>query len=141
MKSLLALALTLTLAATTGAGALHDGPLGPRDAGATGTPAPARPAAPAATPGDERRAAAVLAELTARYRHLDGVTVSFGPTPAGHQAVAYPAEGRIVISPERIATIRDILEHEIWHVIDWRADGRIDWGEQVPPTGAEAFER
>jgi hypothetical protein len=22
----------------------------------------------------------------------------------------------------------------VWHVIDWRDNGRIDWGESVPPS-------
>jgi hypothetical protein len=25
------------------------------------------------------------------------------------------------------------MAHEIWHIIDWRDNGRIDWGENVPP--------
>jgi hypothetical protein len=77
--------------------------------------------------------------LQEKYDYLDGVTVSGGATPSGHEAVAYYREGRIVISPTRSASVEDILAHEVWHIIDWRDNGRIDWGENVPPTGWAAY--
>jgi hypothetical protein len=80
-----------------------------------------------------------LEELQEKYDYLDGVTVSGGATPSGHEAVAYYREGRIVISPTRSASVEDILAHEVWHIIDWRDNGRIDWGENVPPTGWAAY--
>jgi hypothetical protein len=94
----------------------------------------------AADPADDiLRARELLDELQQKYHYLDGVTVSGGATPSGNQAVAYYREGRIVISPTRSASIEDILEHEVWHIIDWRDNGRIDWGENVPPTGWAAY--
>ncbi len=81
----------------------------------------------------------VLSALAARYRYLDGVTVTVGATPDGKQAVAYYADGRIVISDDHTVSIETILGHEIWHIIDWRADGRLDWGEGVPPASADDY--
>ncbi len=90
---------------------------------------------------DIRRARELLEEYQRTYRLLDGVTVEGGETPEGHQAVAYYRTGRIVISPERYVSIERIMAHEIWHIIDWRDNGRIDWGEDVPPADAADFLR
>ena len=79
------------------------------------------------------RARAILAGLISRYPILAGTTVSFGKTPGGYQAVAYYKSGRILISTSHTASLDRILKHEIWHIIDWRDNGRIDWGEAVPP--------
>lgn len=85
--------------------------------------------------GDElAQAQAILAGYISRYPILAGTTVTIGATPGGHQAVAYYTVGRIVISPTHTATLDRILGHEIWHVIDYRDNGRIDWGENVPPS-------
>jgi hypothetical protein len=97
------------------------------------------PAAAADPADDILQARELLDGLQRKYHYLDGVTVSAGATPAGHEAVAYYREGRIVISPTRSASIEDILAHEVWHIIDWRDNGRIDWGENVPPTGWAAY--
>ena len=88
---------------------------------------------------DPRHARVVLAGLTARYRYLDGATVSMGTTPNGEQAVAYYTDGRIVIDEAHRAGIDAILAHEIWHVIDWRDNGRVDWAEDVPPSGSDSY--
>jgi hypothetical protein len=90
--------------------------------------------------GDETaQAQAILASLQARYpRYLEGVTVSFG-NASGYQAVAYYTSGRIVISPKHRASLDRILKHEVWHIIDWRDNGRIDWREKVPPANASAY--
>ncbi len=88
---------------------------------------------------DERLASETLAELQAAYTHLDGVTVSIGTTPAGEEAVAYYEDGEIVVSAKHTVGIEKILAHEIWHVIDWRDNGRMDWGEDLPPTQASDF--
>lgn len=80
-----------------------------------------------------------MRELKSTYRYLDDVNVTQGATPAGYQAVAYHTQGRIVVNPEHIASIEDILAHEVWHVIDWRDNGRIDWAENVPPANADAY--
>jgi hypothetical protein len=96
-------------------------------------------AAEALTADDSRRADVVLTALKKRYRLLDGVTVSMGATPGGAQAVAYYREGQIVISPSHVASIDKILAHEIWHIIDWRDNGRIDWGEALPPSDQSRY--
>ena len=88
---------------------------------------------------DPVRAEAALKSLAARYRYLDDVTITFGPTPAGQEAVSYYTEGRIVINPAHTVDIETILNHEIWHIIDWRADGRLDWDEYVPPASADDY--
>jgi hypothetical protein len=95
--------------------------------------------AAAARKGDAARAKAILASLQARYpRYLSGVTVSMG-NASGYQAVAYYTSGRIVISPKHKASLERILNHEVWHIIDWRDNGRIDWREKVPPANASAY--
>jgi hypothetical protein len=90
---------------------------------------------------DARRAQELLEESQATYRHLDGVTVTMGATPNGEQAVAYYTDGEIVISPTHEASIEDILSHEIWHVIDWRDNGGLDWGEDIPPDNSSDYLR
>ncbi|HEY5541104.1 MAG TPA: hypothetical protein VIL41_06595 [Coriobacteriia bacterium] len=90
---------------------------------------------------DTRRANKLLDDLRARYRYLDGVTVTLGTTPHGEQAVAYYTEGRIVISRTHTVSIEKILAHEIWHVIDWRDNGRIDWHESLPPSNSSDYLR
>lgn len=93
----------------------------------------------ASTSNDLSTAQSVLRSLQAKYRYLDGVTVSIGKTPGGYQAVAYYSRGRIVISPKHTASISTILKHEIWHVIDYRDNGKIDWGERVAPKNAAEY--
>jgi hypothetical protein len=88
---------------------------------------------------DERHANELLETLQAKYRHLEGVTVEFGDTPNGEEAVAYYTEGEIVISASHTVSIRKILAHEIWHVIDWRDNGQIDWGEDLPPNSLSDY--
>jgi hypothetical protein len=80
------------------------------------------------------RARAILAGYVAKYPILKGTTVTFGTTPGGHQAVAYYTAGRILISPSHSASLEAIIGHEVWHIIDYRDNGRIDWGENVPPS-------
>lgn len=90
-----------------------------------------RPAVPSQ---DERDAANALRSFQAIYRELENVQVVIGDTPNGQQALAYYEEGRIVVDPDHTISVRALLAHEIWHVIDWRDNGRIDWGEQIPPA-------
>jgi hypothetical protein len=85
------------------------------------------------------RAPRILDDLRAKYRYLDGVTVSLGTTPRGEQAVAYYTEDRIVIDRAHEASIEKILAHEVWHIIDWRDNGRLDWGEDLPPDNTYAY--
>jgi hypothetical protein len=85
------------------------------------------------------QAQSILASLKSRYpRYLSGVTVTMG-SARGYQAISYYTSGRIVISPTHRASLERILAHEIWHIIDWRDNGRIDWGERVPPSNAASF--
>jgi hypothetical protein len=101
----------------------------------------AAPTTPQVRPAEEAHAAEVLGKLQATYRYLDDVTVSMGSTPENHQAIAYYTEGQIVISPAHTASIDKILAHEVWHVIDWRDNGRLDWGENLPPAEASDYLR
>lgn len=101
--------------------------------------APAAGVIPAARTNELAKAQRILASLTARYpRFLQGVSVTIG-NASGYQAVSYYTVGRIVISPKHRASLERILSHEIWHIIDWRDNGRIDWRERVPPANAAAY--
>jgi hypothetical protein len=115
-------------------------------------PVPVKPAAPASTArqatyststtsrttttkssGSELATAkAILAKLIAKYPILVGTTVSIGATPGGYQAVTYYKSARILVSPTHTAPLDRIMLHECWHIIDWRDNGVIDWGENVP---------
>lgn len=109
----------------------------------TGRATPAKAArikAPSKTSGSNgshgnelSQARSILASLIAQHPILAGTTVNIGSTPGGYQAVAYFKSGRIMISPSHRASLRTILRHEIWHVIDWRDNKHIDWGENIPP--------
>lgn len=90
---------------------------------ATGTSAPAP---------SKADAQAILNRYIGRYPILKGATVSYGDAK-GYQAVCYYKSGRIVISPTHTRSLETIIGHEIWHIIDWRDNGVIDWGENVPP--------
>lgn len=81
---------------------------------------------------DLARARTLLAGLTARYPILQGSTVTIGYA-RGYQAISYYTSGRIIVSPTHSASLDRIMNHEVWHIIDWRDNGRIDWGENVPP--------
>ena len=90
--------------------------------------------APAAAPAsDLATAQAILRRYIGKYPILSGATVTFGDAK-GYQAICYYQSGRIVISPTHTRSLETILGHEIWHIIDWRDNGVIDWGENVPPA-------
>lgn len=82
--------------------------------------------------GELARARSILAGLIKKHPVLKGSTVAFGDAK-GYQAICYYKSGRIVISNTHSASLERILGHEVWHIIDWRDNGRIDWGENVPP--------
>lgn len=82
-----------------------------------------------------------LAAYRRVYRHLDGVVVREAATPGGTEAVSFYTIDRIVLSPGRSHSVSTIMAHEIWHVIDWRDNGRIDWGEAIPPPNAADYRR
>jgi len=98
-----------------------------------------QPPADTGADDDAARAAEVLEGLAAEYRNLDGVTVVMGETPKGEEAVSYYTVGEIVIDRDHTVSIEKILAHEIWHVIDWRDNGRLDWGEDLPPTNKSDY--
>lgn len=87
---------------------------------------------PAAPVDKNAKAQSILAGYIAQYPILAGTTVTFGDAK-GHQAICYYKSGRIVISPTHTASLESIIGHEVWHVIDWRDNGVIDWGENIPP--------
>lgn len=88
---------------------------------------------------DARYANKLLGNLAKTYEHLDDVTVIMGTTPKGEEAVSYYMDGEIVISTAHTVGIDEILAHEVWHVIDWRDNGRIDWGEDLPPSNSSDY--
>ena len=100
-----------------------------RTARTTSTASSSGSSAPAPSAAD---AQSILAGYIARYPILAGTTVSYGDAK-GAQAIAYYKSGRIVISASHTASLERIIGHEIWHIIDWRDNGVIDWGENVPP--------
>jgi hypothetical protein len=104
-------------------------------------PAKATASVPSHGAADTLAAKKALAKLAKQYDGLKGVTVSIGKTPDGSQAVAYYTTGQIVISPTHVAGVEKILAHEVWHVIDWRDNGRLDWGEDLPPRNASDYRR
>jgi len=118
---------------------------------AAATSSGAKPKAPVATSTAVKRTTpstsasklaecqSILSGLIAKYPILAGTTVSVGATPGGYQAVAYYQSGRILVSETHTASLSTILNHEIWHIIDWRDNGSIDWGESVPPSNAADY--
>jgi len=135
--SLLAIVLTATL---VGAGSTR--PAAAPSAAMT----PASPVAPNTSDAaksdalsDAASAKQVFESLSTKYRLLDNVTVTIGDTPNGEQAVAYYTDGQIVISRDHTVGIDIILAHEVWHIIDWRDNGRLDWGEELPPSNPQAY--
>jgi hypothetical protein len=63
---------------------------------------------------------------------LEGTTIEFGKV-GGYQAISMYEEGRIIVNPDHRARLERIVAHEVWHVIDWRDNHRMDWGENIPP--------
>jgi hypothetical protein len=91
------------------------------------------------TDRETRYAIRALDRLADRYRYLDDVSVVLGTTPNGEEAVSYYKQGVIMLSTKRTVSIDRLLAHEIWHVIDWRDNGRLDWGEDLPPSDANDY--
>jgi len=80
---------------------------------------------------DLTKAQAILNRYIAKYPILAGSTVKFGDAK-GYQAICYYRSGRIVISPTHTASLERIIAHEVGHILDWRDNGVIDWGENIP---------
>jgi hypothetical protein len=72
-----------------------------------------------------------LARYISKYPILAGSTVTFGDAK-GYQAICYYQSGRIVISPTHTSSLERIIAHEVGHILDWRDNGVIDWGENIP---------
>lgn len=107
---------------------------------AQGAASPATQAAPAATSRDTlAEARAILASRIAAYPILQGTTVQVGDTRGNPQGIVYFKSARIIINPNHTVSLTRIIDHEIWHIIDWRDNGSIDWGENVPPANASSF--
>lgn len=107
------------------------------------TPAEIVPATAVTSVGSPNlaRAYAALETLNRTYRYLDDVTIEGGTPPRGKQAVSFYTEGRIVIGADHSASVESIMMHEVWHIIDWRDNGRIDWAEDVPPSNSQDYLR
>jgi site-specific DNA-cytosine methylase len=95
--------------------------------------APATDLATAPVTGPQAEAQAIVNSLIARNPYLQQgpVTVTFGDA-RGYQAITYYTIGQIIVSPTHTASLDTILRHECGHIIDWRDNGRIDWGENIP---------
>ena len=112
---------------------------------ASSTPKPAKKASapapkPAASSGNTlSQARSILASRIAMYPILRGATVEVGDTKGNAQAICYYKSGRIIINPNHTVSVERIINHEIWHIIDWRNNGQINWGESVPPKNAADF--
>ncbi len=96
------------------------------------TSRPSGGSATAAMPSGGGDLQSILNGYIAKHPILAGATASYGDAK-GYQAIAYYKSGRIVVSPTHTASLQRIIGHEIWHIIDWRDNGVIDWGENVPP--------
>jgi hypothetical protein len=91
--------------------------------------------------GELASAQSVLAGLEATYRYTDGVTVRFGTITGGYDAISYVTKGEILINSKHTMNLQFLVTHEIWHIIDWRDNGRMDWGESVPPRTYASYRR
>lgn len=96
----------------------------------TTAPAPALVPAPVS---EQEQARAIVNGLITRNAYLRQapVSVTFGDA-RGYQAITYYTTGQIIVSASHTASLDVILRHECGHIIDWRDNGTIDWGESIP---------
>ena len=94
------------------------------------TPVAAAASAPAPAPSSAD-AQSILNRYIAKYPVLQGATVTYGDAK-GYQAICYYKSGRIVISATHTRSLETIIAHEVGHILDWRDNGVIDWGENIP---------
>jgi hypothetical protein len=85
------------------------------------------------------QASLILASRISTYPILEGSTVEFGDTGDNPEAICYYKSARIVINADHTVSLERIIDHEIWHIIDWRDNGKIDWGEDLPPANAAEY--
>jgi hypothetical protein len=71
--------------------------------------------------------------MISKYPILSGVTVAFGNT-GGPGAVSYVGSGRIIVKSGYTGNLNAAIVHECWHIIDYRDNGQMDWGENLPPA-------
>lgn len=122
LTNLIRIAGAIAVLAALAAGSLGFAPVSP-------APQTAHSTASAKDP-ELAQAQAILDRLAAQHPILRGVTIEMGDAE-GYQAVAYPQEGRIVVSPDHTALLTRVIAHEAGHIVDYRDNGRIDWGENV----------
>ena len=141
MKTLIALTLFAGMLLGLSQGPARSASFRPSSVAPASAVSASRAETTAANPTAEaKKATEILDGLKSKYRGLEGVTVRMGSTPNHEQAVAYYTQSEIVISPEHSATLEEILAHEVWHVIDWRDNGRLDWGENLPPADPARYQ-
>ncbi len=97
------------------------------------------PAAQASSGDKLAQARSILANRARTWKYVSGTTVEFGDTRGNPQAIVYYKSKRIIINPNHTASLERIIDHEIWHIIDWHHNGQINWGEAVPPSNAGDF--
>lgn len=81
---------------------------------------------------ERHEAARQLARQIRRFPQLKGVRIEWSHQTYGHQAVTFYQSGVIRINPDRRAPLWKIVRHETGHVVDWRNNHHIDWGENIP---------
>lgn len=87
------------------------------------------------TPGstdDLRFAQSVINYYITACPILTGTVAEFGDT-YGYQAISLGASKKIRLNPNHTVDTRVLIDHEIWHIYDYVDNGRMDWGESVPP--------
>ena len=101
-----------------------------RTAAPAASPTAPAASAPVAAPSSAD-AQSILNRYIAKYPVLQGATVTYGDAK-GYQAICYYKSGRIVISAAHTRSLETIIAHEVGHILDWRDNGVIDWGENIP---------
>ncbi len=71
--------------------------------------------------------------------YLTGATVTFGDAAVGNNvAIVFYTSKHIAINPNwdamTASSLETIVNHEVWHIIDFALDSKIDWGENIPPA-------
>ena len=112
-------------------------PVGDESAESSATRSQTQPAVD--TAAEQKRVDELMATYARRISGLDGIHVTMGQTPQGEEAVAYYTANQIVIDTEHKVDIEKILAHEIWHIVDFRDNGRLDWGEDLPPVNSRDY--
>lgn len=72
---------------------------------------------------------------------LEGATVSFGDTTSpNYLAISRYTLKEIIIranyNPVTDTSLSYIIKHEVWHILDFAINQKIDWGENIPPAAS-----